>query len=113
MRIVISGGTGFIGRALCVSLCHDGHQVSVLTRNKETAHRTCDPKVTAIEWNGREAATLASCLEGADAVINLAGAPIATGVGPMPANSSSRTAESSPLDQWWTPSRAVHQNLVR
>ena len=79
MRIVISGGTGFIGRALCVSLCHDGHQVSVLTRNRETAQRTCGPKVTAIEWNGREAATLASCLEGADAVINLAGAPIADG----------------------------------
>lgn len=79
MRIVISGGTGFIGRALCVSLCHDGHQVIVLTRNKEAAQQTCGPKVTAIEWNGREAATLASCLEGADAVINLAGAPIADG----------------------------------
>lgn len=79
MRIVISGGTGFIGRALCVSLCHDGHQVSVLTRNTDTAQRTCGPTVTTIEWNGREAAPIASCLEDADAVINLAGAPIADG----------------------------------
>jgi uncharacterized protein (TIGR01777 family) len=35
--------------------------------------------VTAIEWNGREAGAWEHCLDGADAVINLAGAPIAEG----------------------------------
>ncbi len=35
--------------------------------------------VTAVEWNGREAGAWEHCLEGADAVINLAGAPIADG----------------------------------
>jgi uncharacterized protein (TIGR01777 family) len=35
--------------------------------------------VIPIEWNGREAGAWEHCLEGADAVINLAGAPIADG----------------------------------
>jgi uncharacterized protein (TIGR01777 family) len=79
MKIFISGGTGFIGSALFASLCRDGHQVSVLTKNKEAAQRTCGPKVTAVEWNGREGGAWEHCLESMDAVINLAGAPIADG----------------------------------
>jgi uncharacterized protein (TIGR01777 family) len=78
MQIVITGGTGFIGWPLCVALCQEGHRVTLLTRRIE-AQRSCDSTVTAIEWNGREAGTWEHCLDGADAVINLAGAPIADG----------------------------------
>ncbi len=39
----------------------------------------CESAVMAIEWNSREAGAWEHCLEGADAVINLAGAPIADG----------------------------------
>jgi uncharacterized protein len=79
MRIVVSGGTGFIGRSLCASLCQEGHRVTLLTRRKEEAQRSCGSTVTAVEWNGREAGAWEHCLEGADAIINLAGAPIADG----------------------------------
>ena len=73
MRIVVCGGTGFIGR----SLCEVGHWVTLLTRRREEAQRLCAPTVTAIEWNGREGGAGEHCLERADAVIHLAGAPIA------------------------------------
>ena len=78
MQIVVAGGTGFIGRPLCVALCQEGHRVTLLTRRIE-AQRSYDSTVTAVEWNGREAGSWEHCLDGADAVINLAGAPIADG----------------------------------
>ena len=78
MQIVVTGGPGFIGRPLCASLCREGHQVILVTRRIET-QRSYDSTVTAVEWNGREAGAWEHCLEGADAVINLAGAPIADG----------------------------------
>ena len=79
MRIVVSGGTGFIGRPLSASLCQAGHRVTLLTRRKEAAQRLCGSTVTVVEWNGREAGAWEQCLEGTDAVIHLAGAPIADG----------------------------------
>ena len=78
MQIVVTGGTGFIGRPLCASLCQDGHTVTLLTRRIE-AQRSYGLTVTAVELNGREAGAWEHCLDGADAVINLAGAPIADG----------------------------------
>ena len=50
----------------------------LLTRRIEVSS---DPgqTVTAVEWNGRKAGAWEHCLEDADAVINLAGAPIADG----------------------------------
>ena len=77
MHIVVTGGTGFIGRPLCVSLCQEGHRVTLLTRRKEEAQRSCGSTVTVVEWKGKEAGAWEHCLEGTDAVINLAGAPIA------------------------------------
>ncbi|MCX5722485.1 MAG: TIGR01777 family oxidoreductase [Nitrospirae bacterium] len=77
MHIIVTGGTGFIGRPLCASLSQEGHRVTLLTRRKEEAQRSCGSTVTAVEWNGKEAGVWEHCLEGADAVINLAGAPIA------------------------------------
>jgi uncharacterized protein (TIGR01777 family) len=77
MQIVVTGGTGFIGRALCASLSQEGHRVMLLTRRKEEAQRLFGSAVTAVEWNGTETGAWEQSLEGADAVINLAGAPIA------------------------------------
>jgi uncharacterized protein (TIGR01777 family) len=79
MQIVVTGGTGFIGRHLCASFCQEGHRVTLLTRRREEAQQSYGATVTAVEWNGREAGAWERCLEGADAVVNLAGAPIADG----------------------------------
>jgi len=78
MQIVVTGGTGFIGRPLCAALCREGHRVTLLTRRID-APGAWDSTVTAVAWNGRQAGAWEQCLDGADAVINLAGAPIADG----------------------------------
>ena len=71
MRIVIAGGTGFLGAALTAALRADGHDVVVLTRQTGTVPpglASWAPDGTAGPW--------ARVLDGADAVINLAGAPL-------------------------------------
>ncbi len=77
MHVVVTGGTGFIGRALCMSLSREGHRVTLLTRKGQAASRLVGPSVTTVEWNGRDSGAWEERLEGADAVINLAGAPLA------------------------------------
>jgi uncharacterized protein (TIGR01777 family) len=77
MNVVVTGGTGFIGRALCMSLSRNGHRVTVLTRNGRAASQLFGNFVTAVEWNGRGPGVWEESLEGTDAVINLGGAPIA------------------------------------
>ena len=77
MNIVVTGGTGFIGRALCLSLSRQGHRVTVLSRKQPAGSELFGSFVTTVEWNGRDPGAWEESLEGADAVINLAGAPIA------------------------------------
>lgn len=77
MNVVVTGGTGFIGRALCRSLSQKSHLVTVLTTNGRAAAQVFGTSVTAVQWNGRDRGAWEKSLEGADAVINLAGAPIA------------------------------------
>ncbi|MDH5670390.1 MAG: TIGR01777 family oxidoreductase, partial [Nitrospira sp.] len=67
------------GRALCASLCQAGHHVTLLTRRRGETPQPSDSTITAVEWDGRTAGEWAQCLEGADVVINLAGASIADG----------------------------------
>ncbi len=75
MKIVIAGGTGFLGRPLCTALVADGHEVVVLTRSGHT--RTPDG-TRSVTWDlERAMSPWAAELEGAGAVINLAGEPIA------------------------------------
>lgn len=77
MDIVVTGGTGFIGRALCVALSQRGHIVTVLTRNVVQDFRQPGVGVNLVPWSGRDTGPWEQVLEGADAIINLAGAPIA------------------------------------
>ncbi|EER8902855.1 TIGR01777 family protein [Escherichia coli O157:H7] len=72
MNIVITGGTGLIGRHLIPRLLELGHQITVMTRNPQKASSVLGPRVTL--WQGLADQ---SNLNGIDAVINLAGEPIA------------------------------------
>lgn len=73
MKIVISGGTGFIGRALVGLLRHEGHDVFILTR-RAARHI---PGVTVVRWDGSTRGSWERIVNGADALINLAGESIA------------------------------------
>lgn len=39
MRIIITGGTGLIGRTLTTNLAADGHEVIILSRSPDTVTR--------------------------------------------------------------------------
>ncbi|CAG4884447.1 Epimerase family protein YfcH [Georgfuchsia toluolica] len=71
MNILITGGTGLIGRALCAALLRDGHALTVLSRRPQTVAAKCGPAVLALgslaEWPPEQHF---------DAIINLAGEPI-------------------------------------
>lgn len=79
MHVVVTGGSGFIGRALCRSLSQKGHRVTVLTTHGRAASQLFGASVTTVQWNGRDGGAWETSLEGTDAVVNLAGAPIADG----------------------------------
>ncbi|MCS2170621.1 TIGR01777 family oxidoreductase [Scandinavium sp. TWS1a] len=72
MKILITGGTGLIGRHLIPRLLELGHGVIVVTRSPEKARQQLDARVEL--WKGLNEH---STLDGIDAVINLAGEPIA------------------------------------
>jgi uncharacterized protein (TIGR01777 family) len=77
MRIVIGGGSGFLGRRLTASFLESGDEVTVLTRRPERADRRLEPRVIARGWNPPNVDDeLVAALRGADAVVNLAGATI-------------------------------------
>jgi uncharacterized protein (TIGR01777 family) len=77
MHIVVTGGTGFIGRALACTLSADGHHVTVLSRNRREAVLVLTPDVRIEPWDGQTRGTWERALDEADAVVNLAGSSIA------------------------------------
>lgn len=78
MRIVIAGGTGFIGRPLVAGLAHDGHEVVVLTRRPDRVRAADLPRgARALGWDGRSTDGWGETVDGAGAVINLTGAGLA------------------------------------
>lgn len=70
-RVVLAGGSGFLGRFLAEELARRGREVVVLTR----APRNGDGngRVREVAWDGRTTGEWARTLEGAEAVVNLAG----------------------------------------
>jgi uncharacterized protein (TIGR01777 family) len=77
MNIVVTGGTGFIGRALCRALLDNHHRVSVLSRHPDRAGRHLGPGVTVRGWDETADGPWTRDVTSADAIVNLAGEPIA------------------------------------
>lgn len=89
MRIIITGGTGLIGRALTDELVQHEHEVIILSRSPERAGGF-PAGVEVVGWDARTADGWGHLADGAGAIVNLAGASIA-GQGFLP--------------QRWTPER--------
>lgn len=76
MRVIITGGTGLIGKAVANSLARDHHEVIVLSRNTNKTSGL-ESGVKVVKWDARTADGWGSLADGAGAIINLAGESIA------------------------------------
>lgn len=77
MKVVVTGATGFIGQALVRALRAQGDEVIALTRDAARARSVLGAEVTAVTAELENRGAWTSVLAGADAVINLAGEPVA------------------------------------
>ncbi len=75
MRILISGSSGLIGTAIASALARDGHTVQRLVRPGSKGQ----PRTGDVRWDPASGEIDAGAAEGADAVVNLAGASIGEG----------------------------------
>jgi len=76
MRILITGGTGLIGRPLSQALTSEGHEVIMLSRQPEKV-KDAPAGVKVQKWDGKSAEGWGQLADGASAIVNLAGAGIA------------------------------------
>ena len=72
MRILVTGGSGFIGAPLCRSLAAAGHALTVVSRSAPASGSVSAAPM--IPW---DATALREAMGRVDAVVNLAGEPIA------------------------------------
>lgn len=78
MRVIVTGATGFIGHALCREL-HGDYELIALSRDARKAGEVVGEYAKVIEWDARTASGWARHVEGAHAIVNLAGENIASG----------------------------------
>ncbi|NMA69295.1 MAG: NAD-dependent epimerase/dehydratase family protein, partial [Desulfitobacterium sp.] len=76
MKVLIFGGTGFVGRNLTQELLENGYQVYIVTRNPPKTSSTIGNKVQLIQWDNISPLTSLKNIGAIDAVINLAGESI-------------------------------------
>ena len=78
MKVLITGATGFVGRAVARRLQRDNHEVCVITRSAEGARSRLGAKLRIVQDDGTDA-TISEAVEGQDAIIHLAGEPLIGG----------------------------------
>ena len=71
MRIVVSGATGLLGRALISKLVMNGDSVAVLTRNVQKAKEILPLDVDVFHWDPSALVPPSESLEGSRAVVHL------------------------------------------
>jgi uncharacterized protein (TIGR01777 family) len=77
VKIVIAGGTGFVGRPLVKRLLEEGHRLVVLSRQVDAFKEVPSKELKVEVWNAETPGAWASQVDGADAVVNLVGEGIA------------------------------------
>ena len=75
MKILITGGTGFVGTHLTSRLVQDGHEMTILTRSFKAA-KSPSPGISYIEGDPTQKGPWQEAIKSHDGVINLAGASI-------------------------------------
>ena len=70
LKVIIAGGSGFLGQALAKSLITDGHEVVLLGRRIGNKNFLSG---RLVEWDGKKLTDWTNELEGADALFNLTG----------------------------------------
>lgn len=75
-RLTVTGATGLLGPQLLAALSERGAHVTVLTRDPARARRALGD-VEAVRWEPTDEPAPAEALAGRDAVVHLAGAPVA------------------------------------
>lgn len=73
MKVMIAGGSGFLGRTLTKSLLADGHQVFILTRGRHTVEGA-----QSIQWDARTTNGWGHLVNEMDVMINLVGKTLAS-----------------------------------
>lgn len=71
MHVLLTGATGFLGRPLVLRLMRDGHELTAWVRDEGAARDALGPEVALVPVGDPES------VRAADAIVNLAGAPIA------------------------------------
>jgi len=77
MRVTLTGATGLIGTAVVAALTNRGDEVTVLSRDPKRASARLADDVQAVPWDPESEPAPTHALAGRDAVVNLAGEPIA------------------------------------
>jgi len=81
MKIALTGATGFVGSRLVAKLNQNDHSLVILSRNLDRARRlfppTAFPQLELVGYSPLESGDWQQAVAGCDAVINLAGEPIA------------------------------------
>ncbi len=77
MEVTVTGASGLIGRSLVSALISRGEQVTVLSRDPKSARAKLPAGVRSERWDPLSEAAPGGALEGRDAIVHLAGAPVA------------------------------------
>jgi uncharacterized protein (TIGR01777 family) len=76
-RVIVTGATGLIGKAVCRDLLARGYEVVVFSRNPASARKNVPGAADYIAWQPEEGGAWAAQVDGAWAVVNLAGTSVA------------------------------------
>ena len=75
-QVIISGATGSIGNSLSKALHEAGRNIAVVTRDMDRARKSVPYASEFCRWDQEDTEQLSKFCEGADAIVNLSGAPI-------------------------------------
>jgi uncharacterized protein len=75
-RVIVTGATGLIGKALCERLTERGYAVVVFSRDAARARRKLPGAAEYVAWQPEESGPWAKAIDGAYGVIHLAGASL-------------------------------------